>query len=387
MTQTFLFLLGQAADLCFAELQVVLARYGLPNPERVNEFLASLEGETLPDLSELQKVLGGTIKIARVVDYSQKTDEESVTQKAAEILAPLQPKRFVVAEHGRDHLSPIDQSEIKEILIEQGIKTSYTEAPRYGANAAQLTHQHLTELHVIQLPDQLVWAVTETWQNVDEWSERDVEKPVRDRQRGMLPTKIAHMMVNLAIGEDHPANQVVLDPFCGMSTVLIEASALGVPTVLGNDIDATAIMASTKNLSWWKATSGLEFEFELTVKPTEKLERKDFSIAPTIIVTEPFLGKLTPKDEQVPGIIRGLEKMYKGSIRSFAELLPEGGRLVWVLPEIKTRRGQSMTVKNTLKDLEEQGFKQILGPLRAGRQSAITQRQVYVLEYSPYVSR
>lgn len=386
MTQ-YLFLLGQASDLCFAELQVVLARYGLPIPERITEFLGSIEVETTPDLAELQKVLGGTIKIVRVVDHSKDTDEESVTKKAGELLTPLQPKRYVVAEHGRDHLSPIDQSEIKNVLAEQGIKSSYTETPRYGANSAQLTHQNLTELHVIQLPAQLIWAVTETWQNVDEWSERDVEKPMRDRQRGMLPTKVAHMLVNLAVGEDHPANHVVLDPFCGMGTVLIEATALGVPTVLGNDIDSNAVMASNKNMAWWKAVSGLEFDYEFTVRATEKLQRKDFTTAPTVIVTEPFLGKLTPKDEQVPGIIRGLEKMYKGSIKSFAELLPEGGRLVWVLPEIKTRRGQTMTVKNTLKDLEEQGFKQIMGPLRAGRQSAITQRQVYVLEYSPYVTR
>jgi 1-acyl-sn-glycerol-3-phosphate acyltransferase len=79
--------------------------------------------------------------------------------------------------------------------------------------------------------------------------------------------------------------------------------------------------------------------------------------------------------------------MYKGTFKAFTRLLPPGGRVVIIFPEFTMKSGRTLTTKQTLKDAEEMGFTKILGPLRAGRTTAHTQRQVFVLEYQPYGTR
>lgn len=379
---TYLFFLGQTSDLCWAELETVLQRFDLPQADRLSERFAALDTAKEVDVQLLQETLGGTYKIAEVIKITPHLEVSEVEQTLYDILAETQPKRFALAEVGRDHLPVIEAREVKRRLSNDGIKVSYHETPRTGANAAVLKHnRRLQELHVIQLENSLIFAHTLTWQDPDAWRIRDVDKPQRDRKRGMLSSKVSRMMLNLGIGTNSPQESVVLDPFCGMGTVLIEASDLGVLQVLGNDASAEAIISSTKNLDWWKKESGLPFEYSLTVKKSEKLIPSDFPEQPTCIVTEPFLGKLTPTPEQIPGVIRGLEKMYKGSIKAFTHLLNPGNRVVIILPAYEGKKGKIITVENTLRDFSAHGFQQISGPFRGGRPSAVTQRQVYVFEY------
>lgn len=383
----FLCQLGQTTELCWQELRLVSARFALPEPSRISENIALLETPENFDVAVFQLELAGTVKMAEVLSETQDTSVEAVTNQAVELLTQLQPKRFSVTELGRDHLPEVDVYEVKAKLQSAGQRGTYHESPRNGVNAASLKNRRVTELMVVQHENGVTYAVTRTWQDVDTWTERDMDKPVRDRKRGMLPPKVARMMVNIGVGADQPEDHVVLDPFVGIGTVLLEAADLDVKTVLGNDVDPQAIIGTKQNISWWRQISGQEFADELVVRPAEKLDRVDFKTQPTVIVTEPFLGKLTPKDDQIPGVIRGLEKMYKGAVRAFARILPENGRLVMILPEFTFKSGRKLTTKNTLKDLKDLGFVQILGPMRAGRSTAHTQRQVFVLEYQPYGTR
>lgn len=378
---TYLFFLGQTTELCWAELCTVAERFGLPTPDRLSERYAAIDSEKELDVHTLQTVLGGTYKIAQVLNITPHAEIEVVEKTLKEMISTTAPKRFSVSEVGRDHLPLIEAREIKRQLNNEGNKVSYHETPRTGANAAVLKHnKQLREFHVIQLENSLIYAVTVSWQDPDAWRLRDVDKPKRDRKRGMLSSKVSRMMLNLAIGTNNPEDAVVLDPFCGMGTILIEAIDLGVQNVLGNDASAEAIMSTTKNLEWWDVMSDWSFKYSLTVKKSEKLEPRDFPIQPTCVVTEPFLGKMTPTPEQIPGVLRGLEKMYKGSIKAFKNILSPGGRVVMILPAYEGKRGQTITVTNTLRDFEAQGFKQISGPFRGGRTTAVTQREVYVFE-------
>ncbi len=378
---TYLFFLGQTSDLCWEELQTVLARYDLPEPDRLEERFAALDTDTEIDAEHLQYVLGGTYKIAKIHAITPHLEFEEVESTLKALVAEHTPKRFALAEHGRDHLPVVEAKVIKHQLQKEGIKVSYHETPRTGANAAVLKHnKSLTEYHIIQLEQSLLFASTITWQDPDAWRIRDVDKPQRDRKRGMLSSKVSRMMLNLGIGQNQPSDAIVLDPFCGMGTILIEAVDLGFTQILGNDASAEAIVSTTQNLSWWREESGLEFQHSLTVKKSENLDPRDFPAQPTCIVTEPFLGKLTPTPEQIPGVIRGLEKMYKGTIRSYAKLLPSGGRVVMILPAYEGKKGKTITVNKTLHEFEAQGFVQLSGPFRGGRPSAVTQREIYVFE-------
>ncbi len=373
---SYWFFLGQTTDLCLAELQVVLARFQLPAAELAAPTLARVSTETL-DAASLQESLGGTFKIARVETTLSLGQQDQVQEAILEILRTKQPKRFVIAELGRDHLPVIAAEELKHILVREGQKIGYKDAPRSGANAALLKSSKALEIIVRQSGEGIEIALTESVQDVNSWTLRDVGKPERDIKRGLLQPKIARMMLNLAIGVADPRQQIVLDPFCGAGTILIEATMMDVPFVLGADLSPEAIAQTKTNLSWWQDQIIEQFSSEAIVSPVENLKSNHFSQMPTVIVTEPFLGKLNPQPAAVPGIVRGLEKMYRGAFRAFNRLLPAGGQVAILLPSYQIGR-QEITVSSLLRDAESLGFIAIAGPFRAGRPEAITQRNVYV---------
>lgn len=375
----YLFFLGQTRELCLAELEVVARRLKLPAPTLVGEMLAMIESNDTIDAVQLQEILGGTSKIAQVLNRTEHASPEVVFDSVLDYLLELKPKRFAIAEHGRDHFEPIDAVRMKRELVAHGLRSNYKETPRYGGNAGLLKSGSVMEIQVVQTATQLIYARTLTVQNVDLWSLRDFGKPERDVRRGMLQPKIAHMMINLAMGESSPADHVLLDPFCGMGTVLIEGAFMDIPHVIGSDIDSQAVMQSLKNLNWWKERQVEPFTFEVLARSVEKLEKKDFAHTPTIVVTEPFLGKLTPEPEQIPRVIDGLERLYKGMMRAYHRILPVGGKVVIIFPSFQMGKRRA-TVSKILDRLDEFGFKYVAGPYRGGRPEAVTQREIHVLE-------
>lgn len=384
----YLFLLGATSDLCWAELQVVAKRFGFPKVSLLKFDIAELETDvalTDEQLINFQNTLGGTIKIVRICAETELVDVQAVGDQVITLLEQDKPRRFVVSEYGRDHLPTLDLIEFKEVLRSRGVKSSYAEASRHGANAAQLK-RGTDEVYVFQFADKILYGWTETVQDVDSWSKRDMKKPVRDRERGMLQPKVARMMLNLAFDQASPADTVVLDPFSGTGTILIEAADLGSPKVFASDFSEEAVMATNQNLTWWTHQSKTPFTYEIVRREVSHLTPKDFSAPITHIVTEPFLGKLRPAPEQLPGIIRGLEKLYRGMVKSFATVLQPGAKVVIILPAWEIR-GQYQFMDATFADFEKAGFEIQGEPLRAGRVESITQRFVYVLEYKPYVSR
>jgi tRNA G10 N-methylase Trm11 len=384
----YFFLLGSTTQLCWAELEAVLPRFSLPLPTQANPFWAQIEvEEALQDeqLIALQTTLGGTVKIIRIWDESPLHEVSEVYERVLALLEKDKPKRFAIAEFGRDHLPPIEVIGLKEDLRKRGIKSNYAETSRHGANAAQLI-RGVEEVMVIQFESSIFYGWTETVQNVDDWAKRDVRKPVRDRERGMLQPKVARMMLNIALADGKPEEAIVLDPFSGTGTVLMEAAELGVPVVYAADFSEEAVLASSQNLKWWQQQSKHSFEYELVRREVSHLTPRDFKQPITHIVTEPFLGKLKPAPDQIPNIKRGLEKLYRGMIKGFTTLLKPGARIVIILPAWEVK-GQISYVDQTLADFEQAGFVIESDPLRAGRLDAITKRYVYVLEYKPYVAR
>ena len=123
-------------------------------------------------------------------------------------------------------------------------------------------------------------------QNITAYAKRDQGRPKRDAFVGMLPPKLAQMIINLAGGnnEDRP---VLLDPFCGTGVILQEASLMGYD-VYGTDLSDKMIDFSTQNLEWLRTIQ--------TAPVTNKLEQGD-AMSHTwkdpidVIACESYLGQ------------------------------------------------------------------------------------------------
>jgi tRNA G10 N-methylase Trm11 len=385
----YCFFLGATSELCLAELQAVSSRWKKGDPTVLVPGLAVIEfAQPLSEHEVLawQNTLGGTAKIGILLSELPLTAKDTVLDVVSELLIPMEPKRFIISEVGRDHLPPLDTITIKNRLQAAGLKSHYKEAPRHGAAAALLHHHNVTELTVWQTAEQIFIIQTVSAQDVRGWTQRDMNKPVRDRQRGMLPPKVARMMVNLALTNQDPQTAVVLDPFCGTGTVLMEAAELGVPTVYAADLAAEAVAQTKTNLDWYQTITDTKLKTAFTIKSATELVLRDWDKAPTAIVTEPFLGKLTPNPEQIPNIVRGLDKLYRGALRAFAHLLQPGQRIVIIFPSFVVGR-HTLGMNRLLADLPQLGFRVVAGPMVGGHPGAITQRHIFVLEYEPYGTR
>lgn len=114
-------------------------------------------------------------------------------------------------------------------------------------------------------------------------------------------------------------NDVVWDPFVGSGLELCERALLGpYREIVGSDIDPAALEIARENLSSAGATSVTLIHGDA---PTLQLP----GLSPTLIVTNPPLGRRVQRGPNLGGI---LERF----VLHAADVLAPGGRLVWISP-------------------------------------------------------
>lgn len=130
----------------------------------------------------------------------------------------------------------------------------------------------------------------------DAWLDRGI--PKSDALSGMLPPKLARMLVNVGLGSNREA--VVLDPFCGNGRVLLEGLLLKHP-VTGRDIDPVKVSSTKENINWlakegpsqgwWPYFMGESnlAKYEVYVHDVKEKWRQEW-LGPHVVVTEPWLG-------------------------------------------------------------------------------------------------
>ena len=155
--------------------------------------------------------------------------------------------------------------------------------------------------------------------------------------------------------------KVLLDPFCGVGTILQEA-LLARAKVVGVDVNPWCVKAANENLEWIKREYSLEdTEFRVVQGNVGRLAEKIGQETVDSIVTEPDLGpalRQIPTGPYASKIIQKLEPMYFTFVEEAYRVLQKGGRLVLVTPYIITRSGQSVTMPIGEK-LENLGFRRI----------------------------
>jgi len=103
-------------------------------------------------------------------------------------------------------------------------------------------------------------------QNITAYARRDQERPRRDAFVGMLPPKLAQIMINLAIGgwkmEDGDQKPTILDPFCGTGVILQEAVLMGY-AAYGTDLSEKMVSYTHDNLKWLEDGYHTKFDIKL----------------------------------------------------------------------------------------------------------------------------
>lgn len=382
----YLFFLGRKSELGFLELQYLLKR--LFHASDVTELApgVALVTHDVLDLPLIQESSGGVVKSADVLDVIEGdtiTKETIFDLLIAQVNASGKKKvTFSLYEHGKHDLGSEDLTWLKKEFQRNDISARYLETDKYGLSAAQLLHHTILELSLVHAKGKIYVGLTKTVQDIDAWSTRDFGKPYRDAKKGMLPPKLARIMVNFALGERKDVSLRIYDPFCGSGTILMEAATMGYPNVIGSDLDPEAIKGTRKNLEWLNETMHLAIDTQAVFQSdVVHISLTQLPGKVDCIVTEPFLGKTNPREFEAQNILKGLGKMYLGMFKAWRPILQNGARLVVVFPQLQF----DTRVKNmdaVIDMIEALGYTRENGPFIYDRPQTIVQRAIYIFRYS-----
>jgi len=312
----YLAILGRQAELSLAELEAVLGS------EQIKPF--GPETARLARPVQLSR-LGGTIKLARVIPNLDPANLPAPGSSQTNLGlswygGPMTARRLTAM-----------GLKLKQVLAQRGGSWRFV-APRSGTSltAAQVKFNQLLgpgfELTCATHQGQTIYGLTESVQDIDWYSRRDYGRPVRAAGIGMLPPKLAQILLNLS--GDGPIH----DPFCGTGVILQEALLMGRPAN-GSDIAPGMVAASRTNLEW------LARQVDHTL-PKWSVELADarrvhLTSPGTAIVTEGYLGPNLTQPIALAEFQRldaELSALYRRTLAHLATQLARGASVVICVP-------------------------------------------------------
>ena len=255
------FILGSHPNLSVSEIKAVLGKEFQPVFQSPTILLNK---DASQDPAVLQERLAGVIKIGRIVENIQTWDVQKMTDLITDLIKSVEGKNKISFGLSLYHLDDPQKTKglekqldalgltIKKQLKLIGRPVRYVKGkePRLSSAIVE-TNGLLTsggEFTLFVSKRGIFIGQTSTIQAFKTWSKRDFGRPRRDAKNGMLPPKLARMMINLS-GVD-PKKSTILDPFCGSGTVLMEAILMGFKEIVGSDIWQKAMDDTRMNMEW-----------------------------------------------------------------------------------------------------------------------------------------
>lgn len=190
-------------------------------------------------------------------------------------------------------------------------------------------------------------------QNITALAARDQGRPKRDAFVGMLPPKLAQIMVNLA----GVKSGTILDPFCGTGVILQEASLMGYAPY-GTDLSEKMVDYTTANLKW------LETSHRIAIDPRiAAADAMDASWQQPInaVVSESYLGQpfsAPPSAAKLTEVRGNCNHIIGTFLRNLASQIAPGTPVVLAVPAWKDTNGD-FTHLPLISQLESLGYETV----------------------------
>ena len=355
-----LLILGRQPELGLAELASL---YGPATVSRPANDVAVVDVD--PCLLAFDR-LGGSQKFAKILTVLETTD----WQKIEDFLVTSAPEQAEKVPSGKLTIGlstygfNIDVSAIratglklKRAILASDRSVRIVPNNNQVLNSAQVSHNRLTsekgwELLFIRSEQKTYIAQTVKVQAIDSYRKRDQARPYRDAKVGMLPPKLAQIIINLASGElaesqltnicevdgNKPLNldQTILDAFCGSGVVLQEALLMGY-NVIGSDISPKMVDYSQKNLLWLASNRQLATTSKVLTADATSNRWDSFDF----VATEVALGlplSHVPVQSELLKLIATADKLLSGFLTNLAKQTKVGLRLCIAIPAWQTSK-------------------------------------------------
>ncbi len=189
-------------------------------------------------------------------------------------------------------------------------------------------------------------------QNITSLARRDQGRPKRDAFVGMLPPKLAQIMINLA--RPHDSAGRILDPFCGTGVILQEAALTGY-SVYGTDLSEKMIRYSQENLEWLEGAYHISFDRHL-----DEGDAMDTTWQPPIdaVVCESYLGQpfsAPPSPAKLDQVRKNCNYIISSFLKNIGNQISPGTPLCIAIPAWKDQTGRFAHLPLT-SQLDKLGF-------------------------------
>ncbi|HSX24846.1 MAG TPA: DNA methyltransferase [Candidatus Andersenbacteria bacterium] len=358
----YTFFLGTNPLLSVSEIIAYLNRTATDyTVSRITRSYIRIETNMLPE--DIGDQLGGTIRIATdVAGWNHMPDAEKIIAA----LSALPPKWVMGLSilSGSVSVKKFAIS-IKKAAKAQGSKLSFIEPKGSSLNAAQVLFNKLTEnpnmdLSILRIGENYMLLKTIHIQNIAQYELRDTSRPARDARVGLLPPKLAQIMINLTMPQK---NTTIYDPFCGMGTILQEAWIMGFQAI-GSDASERMISASQENLAWiaqhFPVSPDIRpetFLHDVTQQFPEYLIEKKLTI-----ITEPFLGTPLTHPLSSPEIEifhNKIIELYRFFFQNIRKVLAPGARVLVLLPCPKGQDGFTPLPRTFIDEIASIGYRKV----------------------------
>lgn len=343
----YFFVLGSNSDLSLAELTAIFP----DNKWEVYASVAISEFSQELDSKNLMSVLGGTIKIGEMLKTISLANRHALSDlvKKELLMEAKQEKNegkfnFGFSFYGKQKL-PGDffklglaiKKDLKQIGISSRMVTSRDPIlSSVVVEQNKLIEQGL-EICLISEKGRVHIGKTLAVQPFKELSKRDFGRPNRDDHSGMIPPKLAQIMINLARRNDIDfKDKTILDPFCGSGTVLMEAYLMGFKNIIGSDLSDKAISDSRQNIDWiidFKK-DGKKKNINIFQSDVLQLNSKLEKNLVNYVVCEPYLGPQRGY-KKFDEVVAELNVLYSQALRVLFDLLPKGARVCMIWPQFR----------------------------------------------------
>lgn len=226
-------------------------------------------------------------------------------------------------------------------------------------NKLGLSDNHVELLVVRAANGRVIIAESVGAQNITALAARDQARPHTDAFVGMLPPKLARIMIHLT-GPKPSEGASLLDPFCGTGVVLQEA-LLDDYTVYGSDLSDKMVDYTTKNLRWLKETIHASGE----IKEVRQADAMSYTWpeATTLhaVVSEAYLGQpfsAPPSADKLREVRDNCDHIISSFLENVARQLPSSTRICLAVPAWHDHAG-NVTHLPLIRRLDTLGFRRI----------------------------
>jgi tRNA G10 N-methylase Trm11 len=445
----YIALLGRQPEISLAELAAV---FGTDCVNHISQQFAEVQTSQF-DIT----TLGGTIKCAKVITElpASRTDKASLLAASRFITQHYQAKwahsqhkitlglsayNLAVAARDVQKTGLILKSSLKK--SETSLRLIPNDQPALSTATAHNNKlggsPYKVELLLVKTTGgRLIIAESRGVQNITAYTRRDRHRPKRDAFVGMLPPKLAQIMLNLALGagsltgqkscgnsvtrsafrlsdkpmvlrtalpdafdleetagsrtaretgiqpvENTSGQPLILDPFCGTGTVLQEALLAGYD-VVGTDLSQKMVDYTTENLSWLQSTFTAPGRVIDIHQADATSHRWPNSTHLTAVVCETYLGQpfsAPPAPQKLAEVAGNCNHIITGFLANIRPQLAPNTPLCIAVPAWYDASGRAAHLP-LIKNLQRLGYYQLnRTPLIYRRPDQIVARELLVLK-------